>query len=38
MCDQLATVDLDRLTEPAGFLALEEMQQVSETLSLILDL
>ena len=37
-CDQLATVDLDRLTEPVGFLALEEMQQVSEALSPILDL
>lgn len=38
MCDQLATVDLDRLTEPADFLTLEEMQRVSEALSLILDL
>ena len=38
MCDQLATVDLERLTEPAGFLTLDEMQRVSEALSLILDL
>lgn len=38
MCDQLATVDQDRLTEPADFLTLEEMQRVSEALSLILDL
>lgn len=38
MCDQLATVDLDRLTDPAEFLTLEEMQRVSEALSLILDL
>ena len=38
MCDQLATVDLERLTEPAGFLTLGEMQRVSEALSLILDL
>jgi len=36
MCDQLATVDQDRLTEPADFLTLEEMQRVSEALSLIL--
>lgn len=38
MCDQLATVDQDRLTEPADLLTLEEMQRVSEALSLILDL
>ena len=38
MCDQLVTVDLERLTEPAGFLTLGEMQRVSEALSLILDL
>ena len=38
MCDQLATVDLNRLTEPAGFLTLDEMQRVSDALSLILDL
>lgn len=38
MCDQLATVDLDRLTEPAGFLTLDEMQRVDEALSLVLDL
>jgi mRNA interferase MazF len=38
MCDQLATVDLQRLTEPAGFLTLGEMQRVSDALSLVLDL
>ena len=38
MCDQLATVDLGRLSEPAGFLTLDEMQRVGEALSLILDL
>ncbi len=38
MCDQLATVDINRLTEPAGFLTLDEMQRVSDALSLILDL
>lgn len=38
MCDQLATVDLNRLTEPAGFLTIDEMQQVDEALTLVLDL
>jgi len=38
MCDRLATVDLDRLTEPVGFLSIQEMQQVDEALSLVLDL
>lgn len=38
MCDQLATVDLSRLTEPAGLLTLDEMQRVSDALSLVLDL
>lgn len=38
MCDQLATVDLERLTEPAGFLTLDEMTRVSDALSLVLDL
>lgn len=38
MCDQVATVDLDRLVEPAGFLTLEEMQRVDAALSLVLDL
>jgi mRNA interferase MazF len=38
MCDQLATVDLERLSEPAGLLTLDEMQRVSAALSLILDL
>ena len=38
MCDQLATVDLNRLTEPVGFSTIEEMQQVDEALALVLDL
>lgn len=38
MCDQIATVDLTRLAEPAGVLTLEEMQQVDEALFLVLDL
>jgi len=38
MCDQIATVDLNRLAEPAGVLTLEEMQRVDDALSLVLDL
>ncbi len=38
MCDQLATVDLQRLTEPAGSLNLDEMRRVDEALALVLDL
>ena len=38
MCDQLDTVDLNRLTEPVGFLSTEDMQRVDEALALILDL
>lgn len=38
MCDQIATVDLSRLAEPAGFLTLDEMQRVDDALSLVLDL
>lgn len=38
MCDQVATVDLNRLAEPAGFLTLLEMQRVDEALSVVLDL
>ncbi|SDX84210.1 mRNA interferase MazF [Modestobacter sp. DSM 44400] len=38
MCDQLDTVDLDRLTEPIGFLSIQEMQRVDEALALVLDL
>jgi mRNA interferase MazF len=38
MCDQIATVDPNRLAEPAGFLTLKEMQRVDEALSLVLDL
>ena len=38
MCDQIATVDLNRLAEPAGCLTLEEMQRIDEALSLVLGL
>jgi len=38
MCDQLATVDVTRLSQPAGNLTLEEMQRVDEALLLVLDL
>lgn len=38
LCDQLATVDLVRLTEPAGFLTLPEMQRIDEALAIVLDL
>ena len=38
MCDQLATIDLDRLTEPVGFLTVEELQRVDEAIALVLDL
>lgn len=38
MCDQLATVDLGRLTEPVGILTIDEMQRVDEALELVLDL
>ncbi len=38
MCDQLDTVDLNRLTEPVGFLTIEEVQRVDEALSLVLNL
>ena len=38
MCDQLDTVDLNRLTEPVGFLSTEDMQRVDEALALVLDL
>lgn len=38
MCDQASTVDLQRLTDPAGFLTLDEMRRVDEALSLVLDL
>jgi len=38
MCDQIATVDLNWLAEPAGFLTLKEMQRVDEALCLVLDL
>lgn len=36
MCDQRATVDLDRLTEPVGFLSIDEMRHVDEALDLVL--
>ena len=38
MCDQFAAVDLNHLTEPVGFLTIEEMQRVDEALALVLDL
>lgn len=38
MCDQLATADVRRLSEPSGFLTIEEMQRVDDALSLVLDL
>jgi mRNA interferase MazF len=38
MCDQIATVDVNRLVERAGFLTLAEMQLVDEALALVLDL
>ena len=38
MCDQLDTVDLNRLTDRAGFLSIQEMQRVDDALALVLDL
>lgn len=38
MCDQLATVDIRRLTDPVGFLAIDEMRRIDEALSLVMDL
>ena len=38
MCDQLDTVDINRLTEPVGYLSVQEMQRVDEALALVLDL
>lgn len=38
MCDQLATVDLNRLTEAIGFLTVDEMERVDNALALVLDL
>ncbi len=38
MCDQLDTVDLNRFTEPLGYLTVEEMRRVDEALALVLDL
>lgn len=38
MCDQIATVDLTRLSEPAGFLTVDEMQRVDDAVALVLDL
>lgn len=38
MCDQLDTVDLVRLTEPVGFLGLDEMRLVDKAMALVLDL
>ena len=38
VCDQLATVDRNLLTEPIGFLTIEEMERVDEALAVVLDL
>ncbi len=38
LCDQIATVDLSRLAEQAGYLTLDEMQRVDAALALVLDL
>lgn len=38
LCDQLATVDLDRFTERVGYLTLDEMQRIDTALTLMLDL
>jgi len=38
MCDQLATVDLNRLTEAIGFLTIDEMERVDNALAVVLDL
>ena len=38
MCDQLATIDLQRLTKPADSLTLDEMRRIDEALALVLDL
>lgn len=38
MCDQLDTVDINRLTEAVGFLSTQDMQRVDEALALVLDL
>jgi mRNA interferase MazF len=38
LCDQLATVDITRLTEPAGILTRDEMERVDEALAVVLDL
>jgi mRNA interferase MazF len=38
MCDQLVTVDLNRLSELTGFLTIAEMERIDEALTLVLDL
>jgi mRNA interferase MazF len=38
LCDQLATVDLGRLSESVGYLSVDEMKRVDEALALVLDL
>ena len=38
MCDQLATVDLNRVAQGVGFLTIEEMRRVDAALTLVLDL
>lgn len=36
ICDQLDTVDLRRLTDPVGYLTMEELQRVDQALDLVL--
>lgn len=38
MCDQLAAVDITRLSDSVGFLTVAELQQLDEALQLVLDL
>jgi mRNA interferase MazF len=38
LCDQLATVDLSRLTGPAGYLSRDELREIDQALTLVLDL
>ena len=38
MRDQIATVDLDRLTEPVGFLTVEQLHRIDQAITLVLDL
>lgn len=38
MCDQMTTVDLVRVTQPAGCLTVEELSRIDDALALVLDL